>query len=262
MKLYKFLIFIFLTTFSIQTNAQMFGTLTLPGLGGGTNANAAVYAGDGVTIGAIGLFSSKLNPTVGAVSWNTGVEFLNGKYTVGIAQPVIFDGNFSSHIIPVTVISPLQLSWDLEQLKLQGNYSFMYGHDLPLNGHVFTVKATQYLYEQNYSLNGSLVYEYRHKKGDSDREFGDALVLEANFSKHFSKGRTLGLMGYYNSNISPEYFGDEAVLNDKSSIGGVGLDGGLPLGRHFFANGKFIYDLTKNESLKANKGVIALFYRF
>ncbi|WP_152286849.1 transporter [Flavicella marina] len=259
----KKLIYLAILLFGIQTtNAQMFGSLTLPGLGGATNANAATYSGDGVSVGAIALFSSKINPTVTALSWNTGYSVLGGKYTVGIAQPVIFNDNFSSNFLPVTAFTPIQLSWDLDNLKLQGSYSFMYGQDLPLNGHLFSLKATRYFNENKYSLNGGIIYEYRHKKGTSEKEFGDAFIVEANFSRHFTKGKTLGLLGYYNANISPEYVNSEPIFNDKSSVSGIGIDAGIPLGKHFFMNAKYIQDLTKNEAIKANKAVIALFYKF
>lgn len=174
----KKIMLIAITMLGIQfANAQMFGPLTLPGLGGATNANAATYSGDGVSFGAIGLFSNKINPTVAALSWNTGYTVLGGKYSVGLAQPIIFNKDFSSHIIPVTAITPIQLSWDLNKLKLQGSYSFMYGQDLTLNGHLFSMKATRYFNENKYSLNGGIIYEYRHKKGTSEKEFGDAFIV-------------------------------------------------------------------------------------
>lgn len=262
MRILKLLIIAIVFTSSYSASAQMFGTLTPPGLGGGANANAAVYSGDGVTAGAMGMLTSKYNWTGVAVNWNTGWNFLGGKYTMGISQPVVWDAAFKSGFIPATGFSPLQISWDLQELKLQGNYTFIFGQELPMNGHVFSLRATQYLKERNYSLNGSMVYEHRVEKEGADRQLGDAFVMEANVSKHFKGGQTIGLIGHYNSNVSPEYFGTEKVFNDKSSTAGIGVDGGSPIGKHFFVNAKLVYDLTANETIKANKVILGLFYKF
>lgn len=262
MKNLRILLITLLITISFSAKAQMFGSLTPPGLGGGTNANAALYSGDGVTIGAMGMFTNKYNWTGAVLTWNTGWNLLGGKYSMGISQPVVFDADFKTGFNPATGFSPIQISWDLNQLKLQGNYTFLYGNELTLNGHNLTLRATQYLDEQRYSINGSMVYEYRVAKGDADREYGDAFVIEANLSKHFKKGQTIGLIGHYNSNVTPEYFGFEEVLNDKSSTAGIGLDGSTPIGKNLFINAKLVYDLSPNPEIRANKAIIGLFYKF
>lgn len=244
----------------ISVNAQMAGPLTLPGLGGGTNANAGVYSGNGVFVGATGIFSSKVNGVVGAVSWNTGWNFLKGKYTVAIAQPYLMDGAFKNGFYPVTVLSPLQLSWDLNKVKLQGNYSFFFGQTLPLNAHLLTLRYTLYFADNKYSFNGSFVYEIRIEKDIKDREFGNAAVFEANFSRHFKKG-TVGIMGYYNTNVTAEYIGGEPVLNDNSTVSGAGIDGNYFISKKFFFNGKYVFDLSRNSALRANKVVFSIIYK-
>ena len=208
------------------------------------------------------MFNSKYNWTGAVVSWNTGWNLLGGKYTIAASQPIIFGADFKTATNPATAFTPIQISWDLDQLKLQGNYTFLYGNDLPLNGHTFTFRATQYLKEESYSINGSFVYEYIKEKSGADRTYGDAFVMEANFSKHFSKGKTVGFLAHYNSNVTPEYFGVTEVLNDKSSTAGIGIDTGIPLGKRFFVNAKYVHDLTKNEALRANKTVLGVFYKF
>lgn len=262
MKNLKIILIGLIITVSFSANAQMFGTLTPPGLGGGTNANAALYTGDGFTVGAMGMFTSKYNWTGAVLTWNTGWEFLGGKYTMGISQPIVFDAKFKTGFNPATGFNPIQISWDLDQLKLQGNYTFLYGNELPLNGHNFTVRATQYLKEGGYSINGSLVYEVRIEKSGADRTYGNAVVLETNLSKHFKGSKTLGIIGHYNSNVTPEYFGGQELFNNKSATAGIGLDGGAPIGKHFFVNAKLIYDLTSNETIRANKVILGMFYKF
>ncbi|GGZ71886.1 hypothetical protein GCM10007028_06560 [Algibacter mikhailovii] len=262
MRTLKTLIIGILITISYSAHAQMQGSLTPPGLGGGTNANAAVYSGDGVTLGTMGMFTSKYNWTGAVLTWNTGWDFLGGKYSMGISQPVVFDAEFKTAINPATGFNPIQISWDLNQLKLQGNYTFLLGNKLPLNGHNFTLRATQYLKNGGYSLNGSMVYEVRIEKGSADREYGNAFVLEGNFSKHFKKGQTAGLIGHYNSNVTPEYFGGIELLNDKSMTAGIGLDASTPIGKKVFLNAKYVYDLSPNDVIRANKAVLGLFYKF
>ncbi len=262
MKSIKVLLIGIILAASTSASAQMFGTLTLPGLGGGTNAHAATYSGDGVMVGVSGLFSHKLNATIGAVVWNTGWDVIGGKYTMSFAQPILFDGNFKNHFYPVTVISPTQVSWDLNNLKLQGNYSLLYGQDLPLNGHLFTTKASYYINDGNYSINGSAIYEYRKAKKIADREYGDAMAFEGNFSKHFKNSNTIGVFGYYNSNVTPEYVGQKEVFNANSSVAGVGLDSNLAIGSSVFLNAKYIYDISKNKAIRANKLVVSVFYKF
>ena len=262
MRTLKTLILGILITMSYSANAQMFGPLTPPGLGGGTNANAAVYSEDGVTLGAMGLFSDKYNWAAAVLTWNTGWDFLGGKYSMGIVQPMVFDADFKFFLNPAIGFNPIQISWDLNQLKLQGNYTFLYGNEIPIYGHTFTLRATQYLKEGAYSINGSVVYEYRKEKSGADRVYGDAFVMEANVSKHFKKGQTVGVIGHYNSNVTPEYFGQEEVLNDKASTAGIGIDGGTPIGKKLFLNAKLIYDLSPNEAIRANKAVLGLFYKF
>lgn len=61
MKKFKIILIGLIISVSFSANAQMQGSLTPPGLGGGTNANAALYSGDGVTLGAMGMFTSKYN---------------------------------------------------------------------------------------------------------------------------------------------------------------------------------------------------------
>ena len=169
-------------------------------------------------------------------------------------------GILKMDFFPVTVISLIQLSWDLNKVKLQGNYSFFYGHALPLNAHVITLRATRYLADEKFSLNGGLVYEWRIEKDIEDRVFGDAIVFEANFSRHFKKG-TIGVMGYYNTNATAEFIGGEPILNDNSTTAGIGLDGNYTLSKRFFLNGKLIYDLAKNPEIRANKLVVSLVYK-
>lgn len=262
MKNFRIILIGLLITASFSINAQMQGSLTPPGLGGGTNANAAVYTGDGVTIGTIGMFTNKYNWTGAVLNWNTGWNIFGGKYSIGISQPVVFDAGFKSAINPAFGFSPIQISWNLNALKLQGNYTYLHGNKLPLNGHNFTLRATQYIKNGGYSLNGSMVYEVRIEKNGADREYGNAIVLEGNFSKHFKKGQTLGLMGHYNNNITPEYFGGKEVLNDKSATAGIGIDASTPIGSKLFINAKFVYDLSPNEVIKANKTIIGVFYKF
>lgn len=251
-----------LVIIGLSAKSQMIGTLNLPGLGGGANANAATYAGDGVFVGATTLFSSKLNAAIGAVSWNTGVNILKAKYTVSIAQPHIMDGEFENGFYPVTVLSPLQLSWDLKETKLLFNYTYFWGQDLALNAHAFSIRTTHYLLDNNYSINGAFIYEYRIEKPGFGRELGDAVVLEANFSRHFKNSNTLGVFGYYNTNATPEYVNGKEVFNEKSSLAGCGIDGNMGFGNHFFVNGKMVLDLTPNEVLNANKLIVGLTYKF
>ena len=175
----------------------MFGTLTPPGLVGGTNANAGVYSGHGVTIAAMGMFNKKYNWTGAALTWNTGWKVLGGIYSVGLSQPIIFDADFKTATNPATGFTPIQISWDLNELKLQGNYTFLYGNSLTLNGHALTLRATQYLQKRNYSINGSIVYESRIEKETADRVYGDAIVFETNISKHFKGHQTLGIIAHY-----------------------------------------------------------------
>lgn len=261
MKKYILIIITFIILHSFNTKAQMLGSLTLPGMGGGTNANAAAYPGDGVVVGGVFLFSSKLNAAVAAVAWNTGAEFLGGKYSLAVAQPRLMDGEFKNGFFPVTAMTPIQLSWDFNSFKLQGAYTFLYGQELPLNAHILTVKGTQYLADNKYSLNASAIYEYRSAKGNTERVFGDAFAIEANVSRHFSKGKSIGVFGYYNSNVTPEYIGGKEVFNENSDISGIGVDGNVILWEKLIVNGKFIYDLTANEAVKANKFVLSVYYQ-
>ena len=166
----------------------MMGTLSLPGLGGGANANAATYPGDGFILATTALTSKYQSGIITAAMWNTGFNVLKAKYTVAIAQPRLFDGNFQNGFWPVTVLSPLQLSWDLNNLKLQLNYSYLYGHKLPMDGHLTAIRGTYYLGKGKYSINGGVVYEHRVESRTENATYGDAMVFEGNISKHFTNG--------------------------------------------------------------------------
>ncbi|GEM_PF-4658394 len=257
----RFIVLLFSLT-PFLSGAQTFGSLNLPGLYGGTNANAAAYSGDGVIFGMGSSFSNDLFIPVFGLSWNTGWDVLGGKYTLGISQPLLFSSNFKDGNVGITVLSPFEVSWDFGNLKVQGNYSFLYGKKLYVNGHMFSGKATQYLWENKFSLNGSLIYEHRVTKTGAERDFGDAFIAEANFSKHFKKGQSLGLIGVFNSNPIPAYISSEIETNNKISISGVGVDFGILLGENWWLNGKYIYEMASENDLGGHKGIFALVYKF
>ena len=262
MKLNKLIIIAALLLIPAYLKAQTFGSFVLPGLNSGTNANAASYSGDGVLFGMGGSFSDDLHITVFGLSWNTGWNALGGKYTLSISQPILFGRNFKEGNVGITVLSPVEISWDLNKLKLQGNYSFLYGKKIYVNGHKFSGRATQYLWDNKYSVNGSLIYEHRVTKTGAQRNHGDAFIAEANFSKHFIKGQTLGVIGYFNSNPIPEYVSTDIEIEDKIAISGVGLDFGILLGENWWLNGKYIYEMASEKDFSGHKGIIALIFKF
>ncbi len=249
-------------TLTASLHAQMIGALSLPGLGGGANANAAVYPGDGVVLGTTLLNSKYQNGFVTALMWNTGLTILKGKYTVALAQPRLYDGNFENGYWPVTAFSPLQLSWELRGYNLQMNYSYLHGHRVPMNAHLTSLRGTTYLFDSRYSLNGGIVYEYRAESKTAGVEYGDAMVFEANASRHFKKGYTVGLFGYYNTNATPEYHWTKEVFNEKSTMTGLGVDSNLPLTSNLFFNMKYIFDMTANKEMRSNRFMLVMAYKF
>ncbi|MBB6462701.1 hypothetical protein [Flammeovirga kamogawensis] len=247
---------------SALSYGQMLGTLSVPSLGGATNANAATYSGDGVFVGVASLHSKHMNFMAVSVLWNTGVDILGAKYSVMISQPRIMDGNYQNGFFPVTFFVPLQLSWDLGTTKLQASYSYLYGQKLPLDAHFANLKATQYLADGKWSLNGGIIYEHRVARKEAERQLGDAVVFEGNVSRHFKNGASIGAFGYYNTNASPEYISGRSLMNGMSTTAGVGIDGNYPVGKHIFLSGKLIYDLQSNPATRCNKIVLGIAYKF
>ena len=255
-------IILFSLSLTISVNAQMMGTLSLPGLGGAANANAATYPGDGVILGST-IFTSKYQSgIINAVMWHTGLDLLGAKYTAGIAQPRLFDGKFQNGFWPVTVFSPVQLSWGFNTFNLQLNYSYFHGHKVPMNAHLVSVRGTQYLFDQRYSLNGGVVYEYRMDSRTKGITYGDAIVFETNISRHFKNGSTIGMFGYYNTNASPEYHGSKEVFNEKSTVSGLGIDANYPVSNKLFLNGKYILDTSANKATRSNRLLMTVAYKF
>ncbi|NME67291.1 transporter family protein [Flammeovirga aprica] len=251
-----------LSSLTIYAQSPMLPSMSIPSLGGGTNAHAGTYTGDGVFVGVATLHSQYLNFASASVLWNTGWDVLGAKYSMMIAQPMLMDGSYKNHFFPVVYITPLQLSWDLGNTKLQGSYSALIGRELPVDAHLISVKATQYILDGKYSLNGGVTYEHRVARPELGRTLGSAMVFEANISRHFTNGSTVGVFGYYNTNTSQEIVEGRSLFNDISGTRGIGVDTSHPLGKHLFLNGKFIYDMQPNKVTRCNKVVLSLAYKF
>ena len=107
-----------------------------------------------------------------------------------------------------------------------------------------------------------MIYEHRVSKTGAAREYGDAFIAEVNFSKHFKKGQTLGVIGAFNSNPIPAYISAESEIEEKISMIGVGIDFGILLGENWWINGKYIYEMSSEKNVGGNKGLFSLVYKF
>lgn len=184
--------------------------------------------------------------------WITDLKILGGNYGMDVLVPFVyteikapFAGNYHDQTFGLgdVFVEPITLSWHWQQFDLGIGYGFWAptgdsGPQQPFDthagkgywGNMFTLGGTWYLDQQKtWALSALGRYEVNMESRDEDIAPGDELSIEAGFGKSLSKTLEIGVVGYYQHQMTQDQTKHAGVTIDpyRDRVFSVGPEIGL-----------------------------------
>lgn len=252
-------------SFNVAANDYVAPEMTANQPGFNATANAAMYAGKGL-IGALtaGNYSIKgvdangsnvpsdlsLSVLLGTLHYNTDIDFLGGKYSLGATlvsgglYPGDSDKDMNGKLLSVSRnpwITPIKINWELaNDVHVATNYTFRLGQNLGNTNtdktydiHQVGVQATWNIndaWQTNFASN----IEYRTKdlRKESDMQPGTIGYLESSLQRRFDNGMNVGGYVYHVRHLTDDRGHNDAgqlLGKYRSELTGIGMEWGVPI---------------------------------